>query len=69
MPDYFLSGRAAFDDALALLDEHGAEAPFVAAERANASRDRENVLGFCHWRQIERFSALLASNEIAGSIH
>ncbi|HVH49420.1 MAG TPA: hypothetical protein VM760_06020 [Sphingomicrobium sp.] len=54
---------------MALLDEHGQDAPAVAAERANASRDRENVLGFCHWRQIERFSALLASNEIAGSIH
>jgi hypothetical protein len=69
MPSYFLSGRAAFDDAMALLDEHGDDAPAIAAERANASRDRENVLGFCHWRQIERFSALLASNEVAGSIH
>ena len=69
MPDYFLSGRAAFDDAMALLDEHGDEAPMIAAERANDSRDKENVLGFCHWRQIERFSALLASNEVAGSIH
>ena len=69
MASYFLSGRAAFDDAMALLDEHGDEAPAIAAARANASRDRENVLGFCHWRQIERFSALLTSNEIAGSIH
>lgn len=69
MASFFLSGRAAFDDAMALLDEHGDEAPAIAAARANASRDRENVLGFCHWRQIERFSALLTSNEIAGSIH
>lgn len=69
MASFFLSGRAAFDDAMALLDEHGDEAPAIAAARANASRERENVLGFCHWRQIERFSALLTSNEIAGSIH
>lgn len=69
MASFFLSGRAAFDDAMALLDEHGDKAPAIAAARANASRDRENVLGFCHWRQIERFSALLTSNEIAGSIH
>ena len=69
MPDYFLSGRAAFDDAMALLAEHGDDAPAIADARADASRDKENVLGFCHWRQIERFSALLASNEIAGSLH
>lgn len=69
MPDYFLSGRAALDDAMALLAEHGGDAPAVAAARANDSRDRENVLGFCHWRQIERFSALLASNEVAGTLH
>ena len=69
MPDYFLSGRAAFDDAMALLAEHGDDAPAIADARADASRDKENVLGFCHWRQIARFSALLASNEIAGSIH
>ena len=69
MPDYFLSGRAALDDAMALVAEYGADAPVVAAERANASRDKENILGFCHWRQIERFSALLAANEVAGSLH
>ena len=69
MPEYFLSGRAAFDDAMSLLAEHGVEAPSVAAAYADASRDRENVLGFCHWRQIERFTALLAAGDVAGSVH
>lgn len=69
MADFFLSGRAALDDAMSLLAEHGAAAPAVAAARADASRDRENVLGFCHWRQIERFTAILAAEDVAGSLH
>lgn len=69
MPEYFLSGRAAFDDAMALVAQYGADAPAIAAERASASRDKENVLGFCHWRQIERFTALIATGHVAGSLH
>ena len=69
MADYFLSGRAALDDALQLVDEYGREAPAVAAERANVSRDRENVRGFCHWRQIERLLELLDSPGAVGMIH
>ncbi|WP_118857503.1 hypothetical protein [Sphingomonas mesophila] len=69
MAEYFLSGRAALDDAIELVAEYGADAPSEAAARANASRDKENVLGFCHWRQIERFTALLATDRVAGSLH
>lgn len=69
MAEYFLSGRAALNDAMTLLAEHGADAPAIAAERANASRDKENVLGFCHWRQIERFTELIATDHVAGSLH
>ena len=69
MTEFFLSGRAAFDDAMSLIAEHGEDAPAVAAARADASRDKENVLGFCHWRQIERFTALLAGEDVAGSLH
>ena len=69
MADYFLSGRAALKDAMSLVAEYGTEAPAIAAERANASRDKDNVLGFCHWRQIERFTAVLAGDEVAGALH
>ena len=69
MADYFLSGRAALDDAMSLVAEYGTDAPAVAAARASASRDKDNVLGFCHWRQIERFTAVLADDEPAGPVH
>lgn len=69
MQDLFIAGRSAVTDALSLVDEYGADAPLAAAMRAVESRDSGNVLKFCHWRQIERLSALLASNNIAGSIH
>ena len=69
MSDYFIAGRAAVTDAVSLVDEYGADAPLAAAMRAVQSRDAGNVLKFCHWRQIERLSALLASNNIEGSLH
>ena len=69
MADYFLSGRAALDDAMSLVAEYGPDAPAVAADRASVSRDKDNVLGFCHWRQIERFTALLASGHVDGPLH
>jgi hypothetical protein len=37
--------------------------------RAERSRDLGNVVRFCHWRQIERVIATLASDEVLGSIH
>ena len=69
MQDYFIAGRAALTDALSLVDEFGPDAPMAASMRAVQSRDAGNVLRFCHWRQIERLSALLASNNIEGSVH
>ena len=69
MSDYFIAGRSAVTDAVSLVDQYGPDAPFAAATRAMQSRDAGNVLKFCHWRQIERLSALLASNNIEGSLH
>lgn len=69
MQDYFIPSRAALDDAVALVEEFGADAPLAAAMRAERSRDVGNVRKFCHWRQIERFTLLLASDHIEGSIH
>jgi hypothetical protein len=47
----------------------GERAVREAAARANGSRDAGNVLRFCHWRQIERVIATLASEEVRGTIH
>lgn len=69
MQDIFIAGRGTVTDALSLVDEYGIEAPVAAAMRAAQSRDAGNVLRFCHWRQIERLSALLASDSIEGSLH
>ena len=69
MQDHFIAGRGARDRRLSLIDEYGADAPMAAAMRAVQSRDAGNVLKFCHWRQIERLSRLLASNNVEGSLH
>ncbi len=69
MQDYFIAGRRSLSDALSLVDEYGLDAPMAAAMRAVQSRDAGNVLRFCHWRQIERLSALLASNNVEGTLH
>ena len=69
MSEYFIAGRLAVTDAVSLVDEYGPDAPLAAAMRAVQSRDAGNVLKFCHWRQIERLSALLASNNVEGSVH
>lgn len=69
MQDFFIASRRALDDAMALVDEFGPDAPIAAAERANRSRDQGNVGQFCHWRQLERVTALLASDNVVGDIH
>ncbi|HEX6218702.1 MAG TPA: hypothetical protein VFZ35_05450 [Sphingomicrobium sp.] len=65
----FISGRAALADAALLLETYGDDAGFEAAARAEASRERGNVLRFCHWRQIERVIVTLSDSEVRGTIH
>ena len=65
----FITGRAALHDAATLIETHGDNAGFEAASRAEHSRDAGNVIRFCHWRQIERVIATLASDEVRGTIH
>lgn len=65
----FITGRAALSDAAALIDAFGDNAGYEAASRAEHSRDAGNVIRFCHWRQIERVIATLASDEVSGTIH
>ena len=52
-----------------LMAAFGAEAAYVAANRADASRDKGNALGFCHWRQVERFILVLGTQHVHGSLH
>jgi hypothetical protein len=65
----FISGRRALDDASELINRFGDDAGFEAAARAEQSRGFGNVARFCHWRQIERVIATLASDEIRGTVH
>ena len=69
MDSLFIHGRDALDDAHELIERYGDAALFEAAARARQSRSDGNVARFCHWRQIERVVAVLASEEITGSIH
>jgi hypothetical protein len=65
----FIHGRPALDDASELIELYGDDAGFQAAARADRSRDDGNVARFCHWRQIERVIATLASDEVRGTVH
>jgi hypothetical protein len=69
MSNFFISGRMALADATRLIEDHGDDAGFEAAARADHSRDAGNVVRFCHWRQIERMIAALASDEVRGTVH
>ncbi|HEY0630398.1 MAG TPA: hypothetical protein VGD23_13820 [Sphingomicrobium sp.] len=65
----FINGRASLADAALLLETYGDDAGFEAAARAEASREKGNVLRFCHWRQIERVVVSLSDREVRGTIH
>ena len=65
----FIHGRLALADASELIDRFGDDARFEAAMRAERSRDLGNVVRFCHWRQIERVIAALATDEVRGTVH
>lgn len=65
----FIASREALDDATRLIDLFGADAALEAAVLAEGARDRGNVLGFCHWRQIERVIVTLSVEEPVGTVH
>ena len=69
MDDVFIAGRGSLADAQELMREYGAEAQLHAAVRAEQSRGADNILKFCHWRQVERLIDTLASDEPQGTIH
>lgn len=64
----YIADRATLESAVTLMSDHGHLASLEAAARADASRNRGNVAGFCRWRQIERLiEALSAPRE--GTLH
>ena len=69
MESAFITGRGALADASALLEQYGDDAALEAAVRAEHSRDADNLVRYCHWRQIERVIAVLSDHEVRGSIH
>ena len=69
MDSPFIPNRLALADASDLIELYGDDAGFEAAMRAERSRDSGNVVRFCHWRQIERVIATLASEEVHGTVH
>jgi hypothetical protein len=69
MDTLFIAGRDSLSDAQDLMHEFGGEAALQAAVRAEQSRGAENILKFCHWRQVERLIDALATGEPQGTIH
>ena len=65
----FIAGRHSLADAQDLIRDYGGEAALQAAVRAEKSRGAENILKFCHWRQVERLIDALASEEPPGTVH
>jgi hypothetical protein len=69
MDDLFIASRDSLVDAQDLMREFGGEAALQAALRADKSREAENILKFCHWRQVERLIDALEADEPKGTIH
>jgi hypothetical protein len=69
MDNLFIAGRHSLADAQDLIREFGGEAALQAAVRAERSRGDENILKFCHWRQVERLIDALAAEEPQGTLH
>lgn len=69
MDSLFIAGRSSVSDAQELIREFGEEAALQAAVRAEKSREAENIIKFCHWRQVERLIDTLAADEPQGTIH
>lgn len=69
LPAPFLADRGAVDDADLLIREHGDEAGFAAAARAEQYRVLGNHLHFARWRQIERLITYLSIEAPLDTVH
>ncbi|HZG32153.1 hypothetical protein EAO27_11620 [Sphingopyxis sp. YF1] len=69
LPAPFLADRGTVDDADRLIREHGDEAGFAAAARAEQFRALGNHIHFARWRQIERLITYLAIETALDTVH
>lgn len=65
----FLTDRAALTDATTLIAQHGDEAGFAAAARAEQFRVLGNHIHFARWRQIERMITYLSIDTALDTLH
>jgi hypothetical protein len=65
----FIASRPVLHDAADLMERFGDDAGYEAAALAELSRNCDNLLRYCHWRQIERVIATLSSADIQGTVH
>lgn len=69
MPPPFLNDRTSVDDATSLICQHGDEAGFAAAARAEQYRALGNHIHFARWRQIERLITYLSIDTALDTVH
>jgi hypothetical protein len=69
LPPPFLTDRAAVDEATLLMRQHGEEAGFAAAAKAESYRALGNHIHFARWRQIERLITYLSIDMAVDTVH
>ena len=69
LPSPYLTDRGAVEDANAMIREHGEEAGFAAAARAEQYRVLGNHVHFARWRQIERLITYLSVEDVLETLH
>ena len=69
LPSPYLTDRGAVEDANAMIREHGEEAGFAAAARAEQYRVLGNHVHFARWRQIERLITYLSIDIALDTVH
>ena len=65
----FAADRKTVDAASSLMTLYGADAGNEADARANVSRDRGNMIWFCHWRQVTRVIDALSEGRSGETLH
>jgi hypothetical protein len=68
-PMPFLADRASADLTTELMAIFGDDAGQQAAVRADRSRDRGNMVGFCRWRQVERMILFMENGSAISTRH
>jgi hypothetical protein len=68
-PMPYLADRASADLATEFMAIFGDDAGREAATRADSSRNRGNVIGFCRWRQVERMILFMENGLAISTLH